>query len=68
MKKYRVIIEETCAKEFDIVADDPVAALDAATKQYREGVLALEPGELHSAQASIIFPNGGQTEWTELCL
>ena len=45
---YKVTIEETVCDEFEIEADSEKEAFEIASKQYNEGKIVLEPGNLVS--------------------
>ena len=55
---YKVKIEETVCDEFEIEADSEEEAFEIASKQYNEGKIVLEPGNLVSKYISIADENG----------
>ena len=63
MKKFKVAIEETCVKEFEIKAEDSILALELAKQKYKNGELVLDPGEPQFRQIATIFPSNDSTEW-----
>lgn len=65
MKKYVVVIEETCAQEFEVIADNAEEALKIARKSYKKGEFVLEPGECQHRQIAVSLPNEEITEWEE---
>jgi len=65
MTKYIVVIEETVAQEFKIIAKNAEDALKEAKKKYEEGEIVLEPGEVQYKQMKVIRPDCEFSEWYE---
>ncbi len=63
-EKYRVIIEETLSDEFTVEAESEKDAIDEAIRQYKNGNLVLEPGNIEQRQVSLVIDNAG-FQWTE---
>lgn len=55
MKSVKVIIEETCVQEFEIIVDDENEdnAIDIAIQKYQNEQLVAEPGEVQYRQIAI---------------
>lgn len=65
MTKYIVVIEETVAQEFKIIAKSAEDALIEAKKKYERGKIVLEPGEVQYKQMRVIRPDSEASEWCE---
>ena len=65
MTKYIVVIEETVAQEFKIIAKSEEDALKEAKKKYEDGKIVLEPGEVQYKQMKVIRPDCEVSEWYE---
>lgn len=63
--KYKILIEETLSQMFDVEADNLSEARKRVHKDYLEGRLVLEPGELESVDY-MIFNTDGIQNITEL--
>jgi len=64
--KFKVCIEEMVSEEFEIEAEDAGEAMEIAEKEYFEGKLVLEPGNLCSTQIAITKPEEEVCEWVEI--
>ena len=65
MKKYTVVIEETVAGEFEIIAETEKEALEIAHKKYKKNEFILEPGEVQCAQMAIVNSRREELKWIE---
>ncbi|NLB16663.1 MAG: hypothetical protein GX827_07635 [Clostridiales bacterium] len=67
MKKYTIIIEETVAGEFEILADSEADAVEKAIQKYKASEFVLEPGELLNVRIALLKPDNddSEIEWTE---
>jgi len=66
MKKYEVVIEETCVKTFGFEVPDDVDIYDYVRENYYNGKIVLEPGECQLRQMEIhdLFDNSW-IDWQE---
>jgi len=65
MEKFTLVIEETVAQKFEVIADDAEKAMEIALDKYREGEFVLEHSEVHHKQIAVMNPEGEATEWIE---
>lgn len=63
--RYKIIIEEVVADEFEIEANSLEEAQEKAIEEYNEGKIVLEPGELQSKQIKVIDENNNELDWEE---
>ena len=63
--KYRITIEETVAKDFEVEAIDAEEAYEIAEQKYNSGEFVLDPGECQFKQIAITTPSNEATEWRE---
>lgn len=63
--KYTIIIEETCAKDFEIEASSADKAYEITEQKYKSGEFVLDPGECQFRQIAITEPSSESTEWRE---
>lgn len=65
MKTVRIVIEELCVQEFDIIADgnNENDAINRTIEKYKNGELVLEPGEVQERRICVVKPNAA--EWIE---
>lgn len=65
MKKYRIAIEETIVKEYEVEAKTAEEAIQTAKRNYDEGVFVSEPGEVQFVQMAVLSPESEATQWRE---
>ena len=63
--KYKITIEETNTKDFEIEAESAEEAYEIAEQNYKSGGLVLDPGECQFKQIAIMTPSNEATEWRE---
>ena len=63
--KYKIIIEEAVAKDFEIEAESAEEAYKIAEQSYRSGKFVLDPGECQFRQIAITIPSSETTERCE---
>ena len=63
MGKYKVIIEETIAEEFEIEACCEKEALTSAIEKYKRADLVLSNCEVQHKQISVAEKDGSFIEW-----
>ena len=63
MKKFTIAIEETVVQEFEVMAEDSIAALEIAEEKYYSGEFVLAPGEVQFRQMASVGDE--PTEWME---
>lgn len=62
--KYKIIIEETIADEFELEANIIEEAIENATKNYKTSKFVLEPGCLEETKIKVIDEeNNKESEW-----
>lgn len=64
MSKFKILIEETIAQEFEIDAENEQEALLLAKKKYHEGEFVLNQAEVHHKQVAVATDKGF-SEWFE---
>ena len=63
--KFKVIIEETVAQEFEVDAACREVALAEAEAKYRAGEFVLCPGDVQVRRMAVCEPVGDAAEWLE---
>lgn len=63
MEKFKIAIEETIVKEFEVWAEDSCEALDIAKDKYNNGEFVLDPGDVQFKQMASV--GNEPTEWIE---
>lgn len=63
--KFKIAIEETFGKEFEIEADNFYEAIKIAENKYINGEIALLQKECKFKQMSVVYPKNEITEWIE---
>lgn len=53
MGKYQIIIEETIADDFAVVASSPDEARSIAERKYRSGEFVIEDGEVQTRRIAV---------------
>lgn len=64
MSRFKIIIEETIAQEFEIEAENEQEALLLAKKKYHEGEFVLNQAEVQHKQMAVATDKGF-SEWFE---
>ena len=66
MKIFKITIEETVSETFDIEAETMEEAMEIAERDYKNGYLVLEPGNLIAKQMMAEDEETDETtEWVE---
>jgi len=70
MKKYTIVIEETLADTFEVLAGSIDEARKVAIQKYKDSELVLEPGECQHRQLMVLpdenkTRNEAETGWVE---
>lgn len=65
MIEYRIVVEETCAKDFLVLADNAEEAYQIAREKYKKGIFALEPGDLISASIGVFGEGKDDAMWED---
>ena len=63
--KFKVIIEEMVAQEFEVEAACREEALAEAEAKYRAGEFVVCPGEVQARRMAVCEPAGEAAEWLE---
>jgi hypothetical protein len=63
--KFKIVIEETVAQEFEVEAENQKEALQQAEQNYSSGKLVLEPGEVQSKKMAVVDEKIDELEWVE---
>jgi hypothetical protein len=63
--KYKIVIEETVAQEFEVEADSKEQALEEAKQNYYNCNFVLEPGEVQYKQMAVVDNDIDEYEWIE---
>ena len=66
MKEFTIAIEETVVQEFRVMAESAEDAIELTEKQYKNGELILESGEVQFRQMAVVSLCEEATEWIEI--
>lgn len=66
MKTYRVIIEETISKEFELDAENADCAVYKAIELYKDGEFVLDSENVTNRQIALIDDNEEIGDWIEI--
>lgn len=64
-EKYKIVIEETISKEFEVEAEDAEGALQTAQDKYNSGEFVIDTCNVNSRQMAVMEPDNEQTEFKE---
>lgn len=64
MSRFKILIEETIAQEFEIEAETEREALLLAKKKYHEGEFVLDQAEVQYKQMAVVTDKGS-SRWFE---